>query len=44
MVNYDAKLIYFIKCIPLILRLEDLSKMEQDEPKKFLLKYIPNGW
>ena len=44
MENYYAKLIQFNKFIPLLLRSEDLSKMEQDELNIFLLKYIPNGW
>ena len=41
MENYYAKLTHFNKFIPLLLRSEDLSKMEQDELNIFLLKYIP---
>ena len=44
MENYSAKITEFNKFIPLILSLEDLSKMEQDELNIFLLKYTPNGW
>ena len=44
MENYYAKLTQFNKFIPLLLRSEDLSKMEQDELNIFLLKYVPNGW
>ena len=44
MENYSAKITEFNKFIPLILSLEDLSKMEQDELNIILLKYIPNGW
>ena len=44
MENYSAKLTGFNKFIALLLRLEDLSKMEQDELNIILLKYIPNGW
>ena len=42
--NHSEKLTQFKTCIHLFLRLEYLSKMEQDELKKVLLKYIPNGW
>ena len=44
MENYSAKLTEFNKFIPLFLRSDKLSKMEQDELKNILLKYIPNGW
>ena len=44
MENYSAKLTEFNKFIPLFLRSDELSKMEQDELKNILLKYIPNGW
>ena len=44
MENYCAKLTEFNKFITLFLRLEDFSKMEQDELNIILLKYIPNGW
>ena len=44
MENYSAKLTEFNKFINIFLRLEDLSKMEQDELNIIILKYIPNGW
>ena len=44
MENYYSKLTQFNKFVPLFLRSEDLSKMEQYELNIFLLEYIPNGW
>ena len=44
MEKYYAKLTEFNKFIPLFLRSEDLSKMEQDELNIIILEYIPNGW
>ena len=43
MENYSAKITEFKKFIPLLLRLEDQSKMDKDEKNIILLKYMPNG-
>ena len=43
MENYSAKLTEFNKFIPLLLRSEDLSKMEQDEQKQIKSIYLMFG-